>query len=256
MWIHPAFPYLLNFDVITLPVVIKPSHKVASKESPTYQSPTARKKHLVKSTTKDNAYEDVSILSDTDSVDSVCDQTAMPRDTTATDKLHNSQGNTKVNTQDQDLSTTRQPKQHRTSQPTETSPSRPILSSQDTHNHKKQHITGPLSAKYNTGPPPLPPKATTSRPQHTASSKQQPALLPTPVPLKVTIHSKQQTVTTCTITHIQLFHKPSLLWSSHQVTSPYTAIPSSHHININWQIHQDVVPTKIPRHNSSETVCT
>ena len=95
-------------------------------------------------------------------------------------KFHNSQGDTKANTQDQDLSATVQPKQHRTPQPTETSPPMPPLSSQNTHNHKKQHITRPLSATNNTGPPPLLPKATTSRPQHLASSKQQPALLPTP----------------------------------------------------------------------------
>ena len=129
---------------------------------------------------KDNAYKDASILSDTDSVDSVYDWIEMPRDTTANDKLHNSQGDTKVITQDQDLSATGQPKQHRTSQPTETSPSRSILPSQNTHYHIKQHITRPLSAKYNTGPPPLLSKATTSRPQHVASSKQWPALLPTP----------------------------------------------------------------------------
>ena len=105
----------------------------------------------------------------------------MPRDTTATDKLHNSQGDTKANTQNQDLSATVQPKHHRTPQPTETSTPMPTPSSQDTHYHKKQYITRPLSAKYNTGPPPLLPKATTSRPQHVASSKQQPVLLPTPV---------------------------------------------------------------------------
>ena len=143
--------------------------------------PNGRKKHIVKSTTKDNTYEDASILSDADSVDSVCDQLETPRDTTATSKFQNSQGDTKVNTQDQDLHATGQPKQHRTSQPTETSPSRPTVSSQDTHTHKKQHITRPLPAKYNTGPPPLLSKTTTSRPQHMANSKQWPALLPTPV---------------------------------------------------------------------------
>ena len=136
---------------------------------------------MLKSTVKDNADDDASILSDTDSVDSVCDQTEMPRDTTPTKKIQNSHGDTPVDTQDQDPSATVQPKQHRTSQPSETSPSRTIPSSQNTYNHIKQYITRPLSVKYNTGPPPtLPPKAITSRPQHAASSKQQPVLLPTP----------------------------------------------------------------------------
>ena len=163
----------------------------------------------------------------------------MPRDTTATKKFCNSHGDTPVDTQDQDLSATVQLKQHRSSQPSETSPSRTIPSSQNTYNHIKQYITRPLSAKYNTGPPPLLltplllPKAITSRPQHLESSKQWPALLPTSSPLKVTNHSKQQTATTCTITHVQPLHNSSLPWSSHQVTSLYTAIPVSHHIDIN-----------------------
>ena len=156
--------------------------------------PHRRKKHLVKSTTEVTAYEEASNLSDTDSVDSVCDHMDSPRDTTATNKLCNSQGDTPVNTQDQDLSATGQPKQHRTSQPTETSPSRSILPSLNTHYHVKRYITRPLSAKYNTGPPPLLLKATTSRPQHVASSKQQPALLPTPVCSRspATPNSRQQ----------------------------------------------------------------
>ena len=74
-----------------------------------------------------------------------------------------------------------QSKQHRTPQLTETSTPMPTPSYQNTYNHKKQYITGPLSAKYNTGPPPLLLKAATSRPHHVASSKQWPALLPTPV---------------------------------------------------------------------------
>ena len=118
----------------------------------------------------------------------------MPRDTTTMNKFCNSHGDTPVDTQDQDLSATVQPKQHRTSQPSETSPSRTITSSQNTYNHKKQYITGPLSAKYNTGPPPLLPKAITSRPQHMAGSKQRPALLPTPVHSRSPIipNSRQQ----------------------------------------------------------------
>ena len=132
---------------------------------------------MLKSIVKDNAHDDASILSDTDSIDSICDQIEMPRDTTAMNKSCNSQGDIKFNTQDQDLCATVQPKQHRTSQPSETSPPRTIISSQNTYNHIKQYITGPLSAKCNTGPPPLLP---TSRPHHVASSKQWPALLPTP----------------------------------------------------------------------------
>ena len=152
--------------------------------------PHGRKKHIVKSNTKDNAYEDASFSSDTDSVDSVSsdtnsvdsihDQIEMPRDTTATNKVHVSQGDTRVITQNQDLSATGQPKQHKTSQLTETSPSRSTLPSQNTDHHIKQCIPGPLSAKYNTGPPPVLPKATTSRPQHMAIRRQWPALLPTP----------------------------------------------------------------------------
>ena len=46
--------------------------------------PHSRKKHIVRSTTKDNAYKDVSNLSDTDSV---YDQIEMPRDTHATNKV-------------------------------------------------------------------------------------------------------------------------------------------------------------------------
>ena len=140
--------------------------------------PHGRKEHILKSTTKDNAYIDASNLSDTASV---CDHIEMPRDNTATNKVHNSQGDSKANTQDQDLSATVQPKQHKTPQPNEISPPMPTLSSQNTHNHKKQYITRPLFAKNNTGPPPLLPKATTSRPQHISCSKQWPALLPTPV---------------------------------------------------------------------------
>ena len=119
--------------------------------------PHGRKKHIVKSNTKDHAYEDASFSSDTDSVDSVSsdtdsvdsihDQIEMPRDTTATKKVHNSQGDTRVITQNQDLSATGQPKQHRTSQLTETSPSRSTLPSQNTYHHIKQCIPGPLSAK-------------------------------------------------------------------------------------------------------------
>ena len=139
--------------------------------------PHGRKKHIVKSTTKDNAYKDASILSDTASVH---DRIEMPRDTTTTNRVHNSQGDTKANTQDQDVSATVQPKQHRTPQPTKTSPPMPTLSSQNTHNHKKQYITRPLSATNNTRPSPLLPKAATSRPKHMANSKQQPALIPTP----------------------------------------------------------------------------
>ena len=77
-------------------------------------------KHIVKSNTKDHAHEDASFSSDTDSVDSVSsdtnsvdsihDQIEMPRDTTATNKVHDSQGDTRVITQNQDLSATRQPK--------------------------------------------------------------------------------------------------------------------------------------------------
>ena len=70
---------------------------------------------------------------------------------------------------------------NKTPQPAETSPPMLTLASQNTHNHKKQHITRPLPAAKNTGPPPLLPRATISRPQHMASSKQWPALLPTPV---------------------------------------------------------------------------
>ena len=147
--------------------------------------PHGMKKHAFKSTTKDNAYKDANNLSD---IASVYDHIEMPRDTTATNKSHNSQGDTKANTQDQDLSATVQPKQHRTPQPTETSPPMPTLSSQNTHNHKKQYITRPLSAKNNTGPSPLLPKATISRTQHLACSKQQPALLPTPA------HSRSPTI--------------------------------------------------------------
>ena len=155
--------------------------------------PHGKKKHMVKSTAKDKAHNDASILSDTDSVDSVCNQIEMPRDTTATNKVHNRQGDTKVNTQDQDQSATVQPEHHRTPQPTETSTPMPTLSYQNTYNHLKQYITRPLSAKYNTGPPPLLPKATTSRPQYVASSKQQPALLPTLICSRSpTIHSSRQ----------------------------------------------------------------
>ena len=172
-----------------IPILSKPlCHNLASSNKNKPQScykgvshipvPHGRKKHIVKSTTKDNAYEDVSNLSDTASV---CEHIEMPRDTTATNKVHNSQGDTKVNTPDHNLSATVQPKQHETPQSTETSPLMPTSSNQNTHNHKKQYITRPLSAKNNTGPPPLLPKATTSRPQHIACSKQWPALLPTPV---------------------------------------------------------------------------
>ena len=152
--------------------------------------PHGRVKHIVKSNTQDHAYEDAcfssdtdsvdSLSSDTDSVDSIHDQIKMPRDTTATNKVHDSQGDTRVITQNQDLRATRQPKQHRTSQLTETSPSRSTLPSQNTPHHIKQCIPGPLSAKYNTGPPPVLPRATTSRPQHIAIRRQWPALLPTP----------------------------------------------------------------------------
>ena len=152
--------------------------------------PHGRVKHIVKSHTKDHAYEDASFSSDTDSVDSVSsdtdsvdsihDQIEMPRDTTTTNKVHNSQGDTRVITQNHDLNATGQPKQHRASQLTETSPSRSTLPSQNTYHHTKQRIPGPLSAKYNTGPPPVLPKATTSRPQHMAIRRQRPALLPTP----------------------------------------------------------------------------
>ena len=152
--------------------------------------PHGRVKHIVKSNTKDQAYEDASFSSDTDSIDSVSSDTdsvdsthnqiETPRDTTATNKVHDSQGDTRVITQNQDLSATRQPKQHRTPQPTETSPSRSFLPSQNTYHHIKQRIPGPLSAKYNTGPPPVLPKATTSRQQHMAIRRQWPALLPTP----------------------------------------------------------------------------
>ena len=69
----------------------------------------------------------------------------------------------------------------RSSTSPETSPSQPITSSPNTHNHKKQYSTRPLSAMYNKGPPPLLPQAITSRPQHIANSKRRPALLPTPV---------------------------------------------------------------------------
>ena len=74
--------------------------------------PHSRKKHIAKSTTKDNAYKDASNLSDTASV---CDCIEMPRDTTATNKVHNSQGYAITNTQDQDLNATVQPKQQNTS---------------------------------------------------------------------------------------------------------------------------------------------
>ena len=96
--------------------------------------PHGRKKHTFKSTTKDNAYKDASNLSDTASV---CDHIETPRDTTATNKVHNSQGDTKANTQDQHLSTTVQPKKPSTPQPTKTSPPMPTPSSQNPHNHKK-----------------------------------------------------------------------------------------------------------------------
>ena len=132
------------------------------------------------SNTKDHAHEDASFSSNTDSVNSFYDQIEIPRDTTTTNKVHDSQGDTRVITQNQDLSATRQPEQHRTSQPAETSPSRSTLPSQNTYHHIKQCFPEPLSAKYNTRPPPVLPKATTSRPQHVASRRQQPVLLPTP----------------------------------------------------------------------------
>ena len=65
--------------------------------------PHGRKKDTFMSTAKDNAYEDPSNLSNTASV---CDCIEMPRDTTATNKVHNSQGDTKANTQDQNQSAT------------------------------------------------------------------------------------------------------------------------------------------------------
>ena len=158
-----------------IPILSKPlCHNLASSNKHKPQScykgvshipvPHCRKKHLLQTTTKDNAYEDVSNLSDTASVG---DRIEMPRDNTTTNKVHNSQGDTKANTQDQDLSATMQHK--------------PSPSSQNTYNYKKQYITRPVSAKNNTGPPPLLPRATISRPQHLAYSKQRPALLPPPV---------------------------------------------------------------------------
>ena len=81
---------------------------------------------MLKSTVKDNADDDASILSDTDSVDSICNQIEIPRDTTTMNKFYNSHGDTPVDTQKEDLSATVQPKQHRTSRSSETSPSRTI----------------------------------------------------------------------------------------------------------------------------------
>ena len=220
-------------------------------------------KHIVKSNTKDHAYEDASFSSDTDSVDSVSsdtdsvdsihDQIEMPRDTTATNKVHDSQGDTSFITQNQDLSATGQPKQHRISQLTETSPSRSTLPSQNTYHHIKQHIPGPLSAKYNKGPPPVLPKATTSRPQHMAIRRQRPALLPTPARSRSPIipSSRQQLPVPS-----PAFNYLSTPVYHGTVTSPHPVIPPSHRININWPIHQVVVPTGIPGHNSSETVRT
>ena len=115
-------------------------------------------------------------------------------------EAYNSQGDTKANTPDQHPSATIQPRQHGTPKPTVTSPLLPIPSSQNTHNHKKQYITRPLSAINNTGPLPLLPKATISRPQHMACSKQWPALLPTPAHAQG--HQPFQTATTHAITHI------------------------------------------------------
>ena len=149
--------------------------------------PHGKKIHMSMSTVEDNTDDEGSIHSDTSSVDSICDPIEMPRDITSMGKFCNSQGDTPIDTQDQDPSATMQdpsatvqPKQRRTSQTSEISPSRTLPSSQNTYNHIKQYIARPSSAKYHIRPPPLLHKAITSRPQHMASSKQWPALLPTP----------------------------------------------------------------------------
>ena len=185
------------------------------------------------SNTKDHAHEDASFSSDTDSVASIHDQIEMPRDTTTTNEVHDSQGDTRVITQNQDLSATRQPERHRTSQPTETSPSRSTLPSQNTYHHIKQCYPGPLSAKYNTGPPPVLSKATTSRPQHMASRRQRPALLPTPARSRSpTIPSSRQQlpVPSPTFNHLST---PVYHGAVTKSTSPHPVIPPSHRININ-----------------------
>ena len=98
----------------------------------------------------------------------------MPWDTTATNKTYNSQGDTKANTWDQHPSATVQPRQHGTPKPTVTSHLLPILSSQNTHNHKKtiHYKTIVCNKQHRTTT-----IATVSKPQHMACSKQWPALL-------------------------------------------------------------------------------
>ena len=204
--------------------------------------PQGRKKHTFKTITKDSAHN----LPQTTNA---CNLSETPKDIITKNNACNCQSNTKTNTQDQHPSITIQPRQYETPKPTVTSPLLPTLPFQNSHHHRKQYISRPLSAINSTRTLPLLPNATIPRPQHMANSKQWPELLTNPACSRspTTTCSKQQPP----MSSPTLYHYTSPAYhGSHQGTLPHTDIPSSHHININWQIYLINVPTTLPEHQS------